>query len=320
MKKMTQLFIESGLIKTNLKKPFEMLSSKSLYPFLIERPEMLTNPKTREIIVDELVETIKKIGGQPDYIISSKKTSMPFGALVAHKLDIPFLLPHRGNVLEIKKLENDEIKFIGERCLSENKIEAIASTIPYAVPYSAIAADKYDLPLSVVNPKLNRRSSTECIEGLSHFKEPVNKVLLVEMNQYTNDVYKFDEILKEENIKFCAWKDSPPVEKQITDLTGKKIIVVEDIIRRGGTSLKLINNIYAMNGSMKAVCVFNYELIIRNSEEWQNVSVDSLCTFNEVMEELQQTKSKEEISEIHSWHANPVEWEENFLQKNNSVV
>lgn len=93
---------------------------------------------------------------------------------------------------------------------------------------------------------------------------------------------------------------------------GWKVVVVEDLVSTGGTSLHAIETVE--NAGCEAVgmvSLFNYEfpLALKRFRE-ANVNAVSLCSFNTLLEVAEQMEfiSKKEVTALREWRENPGAW------------
>lgn len=95
-------------------------------------------------------------------------------------------------------------------------------------------------------------------------------------------------------------------------IRNSKVLIIEDLISTGGSSLKAINAIKGNNCSVIGLtCIFNYNFQISKKLFKSNkIKVVSLCTYDDL---IQFTKSKKiisskEIDSLENWRKNPDKW------------
>lgn len=91
---------------------------------------------------------------------------------------------------------------------------------------------------------------------------------------------------------------------------GDSVILIEDLISSGKSSLNAINSIKSSELDVKGiVSIFNYGLKI-SAENLKEYDAVSLCNYNILLEEALKINyiSKKELSLLKSWHKNPEKW------------
>ncbi len=95
--------------------------------------------------------------------------------------------------------------------------------------------------------------------------------------------------------------------------TGKNVIVVEDLISTGGSSLKAVEalNDHGVNvKGMIALFTYGFEVATKNFEE-ANVKLLTLSNYESLIDQAADTKfiSENEIETLKEWRNNPSEWQ-----------
>ena len=93
---------------------------------------------------------------------------------------------------------------------------------------------------------------------------------------------------------------------------GKKVILIEDLISTGGSSIKAVEAIRNNNSEVIAVLsIFNYDfdLSINNFKEI-NCHTESIFTYNDLLEVALANRhiSEKELIKLKSWRENPEKW------------
>ena len=93
---------------------------------------------------------------------------------------------------------------------------------------------------------------------------------------------------------------------------GKKVILIEDLISTGGSSIKAVEAIRNNNSEVIAVLsIFNYgfDLSINNFKEI-NCHTESIFTYNDLLEVALANKyvNEKELIKLKSWRENPEKW------------
>tara|TARA_B100000287_G_scaffold358302_1_gene349937 strand:- start:644 stop:1267 length:624 start_codon:yes stop_codon:yes gene_type:complete len=93
---------------------------------------------------------------------------------------------------------------------------------------------------------------------------------------------------------------------------GKKVILIEDLISTGGSSIKAVEAIRNNNSEVIAVLsIFNYDfdLSINNFKEI-NCYTESIFTYSDLLEVALANRhiSEKELIKLKSWRENPEKW------------
>ena len=93
---------------------------------------------------------------------------------------------------------------------------------------------------------------------------------------------------------------------------GQKVVVVEDLVSTGGSSLKATQALREAGFEVLGmVSIFNYgfEIATRNFYE-ANVSLISLCDYNSLIQSALQDKyiDEEQVVSLKSWRVDPANW------------
>jgi orotate phosphoribosyltransferase len=93
---------------------------------------------------------------------------------------------------------------------------------------------------------------------------------------------------------------------------GKRVLVVEDLISTGGSSIRSVHNIRGCMGIMKdCVAIFNYGLDeSRKNFSEMNVKVSELCDFKTAVDVAVRMNclTKEQAKKAAEWNRNPRKW------------
>ena len=94
--------------------------------------------------------------------------------------------------------------------------------------------------------------------------------------------------------------------------SGKRYIVVEDLISTGGSSLNTINAVREKGGIVEdCIAIFTYELgKSKNNFESANVKLNALTNFTNLIKTAVQKKyiAKEQLNHIMDWKKHPEGW------------
>lgn len=93
---------------------------------------------------------------------------------------------------------------------------------------------------------------------------------------------------------------------------GKKVVVIEDLVSTGGSSLKTVEILRNYGTEVVGMaCLFNYQfpMAIKRFHE-MNVDLVSLCDYTSMLEVAEQTNfvSPSEADAIREWREDPAAW------------
>jgi len=96
---------------------------------------------------------------------------------------------------------------------------------------------------------------------------------------------------------------------------GQNVVVVEDLISTGKSSLNAVRALKEANVNVKGmVAIFSYGFkVATDNFEKENVRLYTLSNYNVLLEEALDTNyiSKKELETLSDWNANPSEWNAN---------
>lgn len=94
--------------------------------------------------------------------------------------------------------------------------------------------------------------------------------------------------------------------------TGKNVVVVEDLISTGGSSLKAVEALKEHGVTVKgmiALFTYGFDIACKNFED-ANVALYTLSNYENLIEQAAETNyiSTDEIKTLQEWRTNPSEW------------
>jgi len=93
---------------------------------------------------------------------------------------------------------------------------------------------------------------------------------------------------------------------------GQTVVVVEDLISTGGSSLKAVEALRAAGCEVKGmVAIFTYGFkVAENNFKDAKVRLETLTSYNTLIEQALDAKSigKEDVTSLQEWRLNPSEW------------
>jgi orotate phosphoribosyltransferase len=97
--------------------------------------------------------------------------------------------------------------------------------------------------------------------------------------------------------------------------SGQNVVVVEDLISTGKSSLNAVKAIKKNNGIVKGmIAIFSYDFqIAKDNFEKENIQLLTLSDYNSLLDQALHTHyiSSKEQDILASWNANPSEWNAN---------
>ncbi|PZD78314.1 orotate phosphoribosyltransferase [Mesonia sp. K7] len=96
---------------------------------------------------------------------------------------------------------------------------------------------------------------------------------------------------------------------------GQKVVVIEDLISTGGSSLKAIEALRDHEADVRgmlAIFSYGFDLSVENFEK-ENLQVNTLSNYEVLVEQAYKTSylNKEEYETLQEWRKNPSEWQQN---------
>lgn len=97
--------------------------------------------------------------------------------------------------------------------------------------------------------------------------------------------------------------------------TGKNVVVIEDLISTGGSSLKAVEALKAHNVTVKgmmALFTYSFDVATENFKN-ANVTLYTLSNYENLIEQAQDTNyvSEKDIETLQEWRKNPSQWKAN---------
>jgi orotate phosphoribosyltransferase len=93
---------------------------------------------------------------------------------------------------------------------------------------------------------------------------------------------------------------------------GQTVVVVEDLISTGGSSLKAVEALRAAGCEVKGmVAIFTYGFkVAEDNFKDAKVRLETLTSYNPLIEQALEAKSigKEDVTSLQEWRLNPSEW------------
>ena len=96
---------------------------------------------------------------------------------------------------------------------------------------------------------------------------------------------------------------------------GQNVVVVEDLISTGGSSLNAVKALKEAHVNVKgmiAIFTYGFDVSIKNFEK-ENIKLQTLSDYNSLLEQALKTNyiSEKELKTLLEWNNNPSEWNAN---------
>ncbi|MDE5886146.1 MAG: orotate phosphoribosyltransferase [Muribaculaceae bacterium] len=100
---------------------------------------------------------------------------------------------------------------------------------------------------------------------------------------------------------------------------GTKVVVIEDLVSTGGSSLKTVDILQTYGGEVIGMtCLFNYQfpMAVKRFHE-ANINLVALCSYPTMLEVAEETCyiSPSEAEELREWRKDPADWVPNSMKE-----
>ena len=89
-KKIAKILLDIGCVNINFRKPFTLTSGK-LSPVYVDCRKLISFPKEREIIINEMVKQIQLKYKKNIYVAGGETAGIPYAALISQKIQQPMI-------------------------------------------------------------------------------------------------------------------------------------------------------------------------------------------------------------------------------------
>ena len=89
-KKIAKILLDIGCVNINFRKPFTLTSGK-LSPVYVDCRKLISFPKEREIIINEMIEQIQLKYKKNIYVAGGETAGIPYAALISQKIQQPMI-------------------------------------------------------------------------------------------------------------------------------------------------------------------------------------------------------------------------------------
>jgi orotate phosphoribosyltransferase len=266
---------------------------------------MLVSNGLKKIIEDNHIEF--------DYIAGIPTAGIAPAASLAQLMNKPLIIYDNNkfikasNFMDIQKANNSEFEIYNNK-----NLDAIASTCPYSIPAGIEIANSIKTPFVYVRQNKKDHGMERKIEGMLLENQ---KVLLLDLylsSQESYGVSAGDSIFEITKKKVKIFKEA--IMEQSVDVSGKKLLVLEDLISTGSSSIKEIIE-YRKQGAIveNLLSIFNYGFpeVNKNFED-AKINVNSALYYDTMLKVAKEndyiTMNQQEL--LSSWRIEPFKWGE----------
>ena len=282
-------------------------------PFYVDGRILQSDHHVRGILGKALASLLaKEEQKSAEYVFGIPNAGIAPATLLAMEIQVPLLIKigtkyySMGNVKKLRqKFEN----------LSYG-VDVIAGTIPLGIPFGIIMATKSKLPFLFVREKPKDHGKNRQIEGVL---KSGNRAALVDyefagIENYTKNAI---DALKESGITVSVLIDSMingHIDHVLTevDISGKNIVVVEDVVSTGESTLKEIQGMRQQGATIHTACSFfgyGFDETVRSFEK-NNCELRSALDFLTLLSMYCFVGEISDVDRLHllEWYHNQPTW------------
>jgi len=297
--------LEIGAIKLKPDDPFQWASGYKM-PIYNDNRMLLGQHKQRMLVAEGFKNIIETEKIPYDYIAGTSTAGIAPATSIANLLGVSLLIIEDGIPYEFKQPLENQVEGYYQEC------QAIASTCPWAIPFGITLANKRALPFMYVRQSKKEHGLKQQIEGNP---KPGQNVFLMDYHRGDSYLENAVKALGEAGL-IIAKSDKKDVTSKVEplDIKDKKIIVIEDLISTGGSSVKEVKA-YREKGGIVTHCIsiFNYGLdkAIKQFEE-EDCEVRSILIYEILLGVAKEANyvTEDEGELLKEWRADPFNWGE----------
>ncbi|MFA5333790.1 MAG: hypothetical protein WC376_04815 [Candidatus Nanoarchaeia archaeon] len=304
--KIAETSLKIGSIKLRPSKPFKWVSGYRM-PIYNDNRMLLGNYDHRMLVANSLAGIIKEKNLEFDYIAGIPTAGIAPAASLAKAVDKPLIIFDNGEFIE-SCYEN----FSEEYFLMPGLIDVVASTCPYSIAPAIDLANVNKKPFIYVRQNKKDHGMERKIEGIVSKGQTT---LLIDLffdpqSSYTDSAV--DAIYDVTNAQVDVVKGL--VIKNKVDVKGKRLLVLEDLISTGSSSIKEIIE-YRKQGAIvdNLLSIFNYGFpeVNKNFED-EKIIVNSALYYDTLLKVAKETEyiTGEQQELLSSWRIEPFKWGE----------
>lgn len=264
----------------------------------------------RMLVTDALVNTIAEAGLEFDMIGGTSTAGIAPAASVAQRVGAPMVIQHGGEAYVFEP--GVVAKEMGlEEAVTDND-EVVVSTCPFGIPGGVFTGNSAELPFAYVRAEKKDHGMKKAVEGILH---PGERVLL--LDYHMGDGY-FDiakQVLEEAGVEVSGAFSRDVSDLLVpADVSGKKILQVEDLISTGGSCVKEVVAYRDMGAEVTdVVAIFSY-MLDAAQEKFSNagLAVHPGFTYPVLLEEAVASDYIPQDSKavLDEWRSAPFDWGE----------
>lgn len=252
--RIAEIMLSNGFTKVQPDKPFLWACGKYM-PIYNDNRMLLSQHEYRELVTTGLANIVSDNSIGFDMIAGTTTAGIAPAAMLANHFGVPMVISHNNKfyIFSQDMLEkNAKIK-------TPDNIDVVASTCPTSIIPGVTMADFNQIPFAYVRQSAKSHGTKQQIEGLIHSGE---RIYL--LNHHVGDSYEDAAVRaieeKGANVSHINVKDISNLFDG-DDISDRKILMVEDLISMGGSSVKEIQQ-YREKGAIIDNClsIFSYEL------------------------------------------------------------
>jgi orotate phosphoribosyltransferase len=289
-------------IKLNTEDPFQWASGYRM-PIYNDNRMMLGQYKDRMLVAEGFKGLIDSERISIDYIAGTSTAGIAPAASAASLLRVPLVIMEGGDIFSLDSTFGVS---------TAEDYDAVASTCPWAIPMGVSVANKEKLPFMYVRQSKKTHGLKQQIEGNP---QEGQKVFLIDHTVGESYLDNAADALKEKGL-IVTGTFSSDISNRLrkTDVCKKNVLVIEDLISTGGSSVKEVLA-YREKGANVTHCmsIFNYGLddAVRQFKE-ENCEVRSLLTYDILLDVAKETGylTDEQVKLLEEWRADPFNWGE----------
>jgi orotate phosphoribosyltransferase len=302
--KIAETSLKIGSIKLRPANPFKWASGYRM-PIYNDNRMLLGSYEHRMLVATSLASIIKENNLEFDYIAGIPTAGIAPAASLAQVMNKPLIIYDNGEFIESYG-NFSQFDFL------DDDFDVIASTCPYAISAGVEFANNKKKPFIYVRQSQKDHGMERKIEGVLSKDQTA---LLIDLffnpqNSYADSAV--DTIYNVTNAQVDVVKGL--VIKNEVDVKGKKLLVLEDLISTGSSSIKEIIK-YREQGAIvdNLLSIFNYGFpeVTKNFED-ENLIVNSALYYDTM---LNVAKEKGCITDkqqnlLADWRIDPFNWGE----------
>lgn len=244
------LAIEAIVLRPN--NPFLWASGYRM-PIYNDNRRHLGVPANRDLYRDAFMHCIRVNKLSFDMIAGTTTAGIAPATLLADACDVPLVIMHGEDAYAFNNLFSDSIT----QRLSRESTRAVATNCPWGIPYGISMADYRKVPFMYVRNQAKGHGLEQQIEGIVKSGEVVD-LLFAYRRDTAVGVNTIEKALTSAgltigDVAMEEHRDAP------IDVFGKKILVVEDLVSTGGSSVSEVQA-FRDKGAIVTDClsIFSY--------------------------------------------------------------